>query len=129
MDVPKSLLYTEDHEWVEIKGQVGRVGITAFAQDQLGDIVFVELPKVGASVKAGAPFGVVESVKSMSDLNAPVSGQVLAVNGVLADHPEQVNQDPYGEGWMIEVELADAAEVDALIGAEAYAASTHTAGH
>ncbi len=129
MDVPKSLLYTHDHEWVQIKGQVGRVGITAFAQDQLGDIVFVELPKVGASVTAGAAFGVVESVKSMSDLYAPVSGQVLAVNALLADQPEQVNRDPYGEGWMIEVQLADASEVDALISPEAYADSTQSAGH
>ncbi|MHB1506216.1 MAG: glycine cleavage system protein GcvH [Sulfobacillus sp.] len=129
MDVPKSLLYTQDHEWVQIKGQVGRVGITAFAQDQLGDIVFVELPKVGASVTAGAAFGVVESVKSMSDLYAPVSGQVLAVNALLAHQPEQVNKDPYGEGWMIEVQLADASEVDALISPEAYADSIQSAGH
>ncbi len=129
MDVPEGLRYTQDHEWVKVNGPVGRVGITAFAQDQLGDIVFVELPAVGASVKAGAAFGVVESVKSMSDLNAPVSGRVLAVNGALADHPEQVNKDPYGDGWMIEVELAKAAETNALMSAQEYADSTKSAGH
>lgn len=129
MDVPEDLRYTADHEWIRVDGGKGRIGVSAFAQDQLGDIVFVELPKVGAAVTAGSAFGVVESVKSMSDLYAPVSGTVVAINQSLADHPEQVNQDPYGRGWMIEVEMSQPKELDALMSAQAYAQSIQSAGH
>ncbi len=129
MDVPEDLRYTADHEWIRVDGGRGRIGVSAFAQDQLGDIVFVELPKVGAAVTAGSAFGVVESVKSMSDLYAPVSGTVVAINQSLADHPEQVNQDPYGRGWMIEVEMSQPKELDALMSSEAYAQSIQSAGH
>lgn len=120
MSVPNDLRYTEDHEWVRIEGSKGRIGITHFAQDQLGDVVFVELPQVGTAVKAKSAFGVVESVKSMSDLYAPVSGTVTAINEGLKDHPENVNQDPYGEGWMIEVTLDDPGAGAALLGADDY---------
>lgn len=120
MSVPKDLRYTEDHEWVRIEGSRGRIGITHFAQDQLGDVVFVELPQVGTAVQAKSAFGVVESVKSMSDLYAPVSGTVTAVNESLKDHPENVNQDPYGEGWMIEVTLDDPGAGALLMGPDDY---------
>lgn len=129
MDVPENLLYTADHEWVKVDGATGRIGVSAFAQDQLGDVVFVELPAIGAQVKAGSAFGVVESVKSMSDLYAPVSGTVVAVNESLAEHPEQVNHDPYGAGWMIEVQMAQPAEVHSLLSHQAYAQSIESAGH
>jgi glycine cleavage system H protein len=119
---PSELRYTEDHEWLRPEGKSGRVGITDFAQDQLGDVVFVELPEVGRAVKQGEAFGVVESVKSVSDVFAPVSGKVLAVNQELVDKPELVNQDPYGQGWIVEIELADDQEVAALLDAQGYTA-------
>lgn len=128
MNVPGGLRYTEEHEWIALAGGAGKVGITEFAQDQLGDIVFVELPEVGRSLKRGEAFGVVESVKSVSDLFSPVAGRVTAVNEALQDHPEQINSAPYGEGWIIEIELADVAEADGLMDAEAYQASIE-AGH
>lgn len=115
MKVPGDRKYSEDHEWVKVEGQKGRIGITDFAQEQLGDIVFVELPEVGRQVKAGEALGVVESVKSVSDVYSPVSGTVTGVNTALQDHPEQVNQDPYGDGWMVELELADVGELDRLL--------------
>jgi glycine cleavage system H protein len=118
--VPGELRYSEDHEWVRVDGGKGRVGITDFAQDQLGDIVFVELPKVGQAVRQGEALGVVESVKSVSDVFSPVSGTVTAVNEALAQHPEAVNQDPYGEGWLVEIELADPSEVDRLLSPQDY---------
>jgi len=118
--VPEELRYTREHEWIRVAGGRGTVGITHHAQEQLGDVVYVELPAVGSEVKAGQPFGVVESVKSVSDLYAPVSGRVVAVNERLRDAPELVNQDPYGGGWMIEVELADPAELDRLLSAGDY---------
>jgi glycine cleavage system H protein len=118
--VPKELRYSQDHEWVRAEGGRGRVGITDFAQDQLGDVVFVELPDVGRTVAAGETLGVVESVKSVSDVFSPVSGTVAAVNKRLTDHPELVNQDPYGEGWMVEIELSDPAELQRLLSAEDY---------
>ena len=122
MKTPSELRYTEDHEWLRPEGKSGRVGITDFAQDQLGDVVFVELPEVGRAVKQGEAFGVVESVKSVSDVFAPVSGKVLAVNQELVDKPELVNQDPYGQGWIVEIELADDQEVAALLDAQGYTA-------
>lgn len=118
---PHDLRYTSDHEWLRAQGSNWRVGITQFAVDQLGDITLVDLPKVGDSVTKGEKFGVIESVKSVSDLYAPVSGKVVAVNGALQNTPEDVNNEPYGKGWMIEIEAKDKAEVDALMTAEAYA--------
>ncbi|MBX6377551.1 MAG: glycine cleavage system protein GcvH [Clostridia bacterium] len=120
MNFPEDLRYSREHEWIRVEDGRGRVGITDYAQDQLGDVVYVDLPKVGDSVRAGEAFGVVESVKSVSDLYAPASGRVVAVNEALAQRPELVNSDPYGEGWMIEVELSDPSELDALLDAAAY---------
>ncbi len=118
--VPTDLRYTNDHEWVRVDGDEATIGITAYAADQLGDIVYVELPDVGGSLEQFAAFGVVESVKAVSDLFAPVSGEVLAANGELAGNPERVNGDPYGEGWMLRVRLSDAAQVAGLLDADAY---------
>jgi glycine cleavage system H protein len=114
------LRYTKDHEWVRLEAGVGRIGITDHAQQQLGDVVFVELPKKGDSVTAGARFGTVESVKAVSELFSPVTGKVVAVNDALQKTPETVNSDPYGAAWMIDVEVASTAEVDALMTAEQY---------
>jgi glycine cleavage system H protein len=122
MEYPDDLHYTKEHEWLRIEGNDGVIGITDFAQDALGDVVFVELPTVGAQLTRGQTFGVVESNKTVSDLFAPVSGRVLAVNQTLRDEPERVNQDPYGAGWMIRVALARAEEVDALLNADGYKA-------
>jgi glycine cleavage system H protein len=120
-DVPAGLRYTREHEWVNVEGDRARIGITAFAQGQLGDVVFVELPKPGAKVTATKAFGVVESVKGVSDLFAPLSGEVVEANAALAKTPELVNSDPYGEGWMIVITLSSLAEVDGLMDAKAYA--------
>jgi glycine cleavage system H protein len=118
--VPTDLRYTSDHEWVRIDGDEAVIGITKYAADQLGDIVFVELPAVGRSLGAHEPFGVVESVKAVSDLFAPVGGEVIAGNDALTGAPELVNSDPYGEGWMLRVRLAEPARVDDLLDAAAY---------
>ncbi len=115
-----SLYFTKEHEWISVEGDTATVGITDFAQGQLGDIVFVELPDVGRTVEQFASFGVVESVKAVSDLFAPVAGEVTAANEELAARPEVVNSDPYGEGWMLRVHVADALQVDGLLDAEAY---------
>ena len=120
MEIPEDLRYTREHEWARRKGKAIVVGITDFAQDQLGDVVFVELPEVGDPVKKGESFGVVESTKAVSELFAPVSGKVVEVNAPLADAPETLNDDPYEEGWMIAIEPADPAEVDQLLDAKAY---------
>jgi glycine cleavage system H protein len=128
-NVPADLKYTEEHEWAKIEGERVRVGITAFAQSELGDVVFVELPKVGAKVSRKQSFGVVESVKAVSDLFAPVSGEVVEVNGALAKAPETVNQDPYGQGWMIVVRPSSAAELDQLLTAAQYEALIAQGGH
>ena len=117
---PQELRYTREHEWIRPQGDTGVVGITFYAQEQLGDIVFVELPRVGATLEQGKSFGVVESVKTASDLYAPVGGTVTRVNDQLIDRPELVNQDPYGEGWMIEIRIVDASQVGALLTAEQY---------
>ena len=116
-NVPADLRYTKEHEWAKLEGDKARVGITAFAQEQLGDVVFVELPKVGTKVMAMKTFGVVESVKAVSDLFAPLSGEVVEANGELAKKPETVNSDPYGQGWMIVIKLANPKEMDGLISA------------
>jgi glycine cleavage system H protein len=128
-NVPAELRYTREHEWAKVEGDRARIGITAFAQDQLGDVVFVELPKPGARVTAMQGFGVVESVKAVSDLFAPVSGEVVDVNADLAKKPETVNTDPYGQGWMIVVKLADPKELDALMTAADYEQFVAAAGH
>jgi glycine cleavage system H protein len=117
---PADLRYTKDHEWVRVAGDAATVGITAFAAEQLGDIVFVELPDVGRVLEQFATFGVVESVKAVSDLFAPVGGEVVETNGELAGRPELVNEDPYKAGWMLKVRLADAGQVDGLLDAAAY---------
>jgi glycine cleavage system H protein len=118
--VPADLRYTKDHEWVRVAGDEATVGITDYAASQLGDIVFVELPDVGRSLAQFAAFGVVESVKAVSDLFAPVTGDVTATNEGLTGSPEQVNADPYGEGWMIRLRLSTPSEVDELLDATAY---------
>ena len=122
MEVPKDLRYTNEHEWLKVEGTKGVIGITHFAQDQLGDVVFVEVPTVGTELGAENTFGVVESVKTVSDLYAPVAGKVAAVNKDLEANPELVNQDPYGKGWMIEIELSDASQADGLLSAADYEA-------
>jgi glycine cleavage system H protein len=121
---PADRRYTAEHEWIKPDGDLYLIGITAFAQDQLGDIVYVELPKVGDRVQAGQAFGVIESVKTASDLFAPVSGEVVEVNGALADQPQTVNDDPYAAGWLIRIKADDPAALDRLLTAEQYAAQT-----
>ena len=118
--VPTDLRYTKDHEWVRIEGDQATVGITEYAASQLGDIVFVELPDAGRKLDQHATFGVVESVKAVSDLFAPISGEVLATNDALTSAPELVNGEPYGSGWMIRIRLADPGEADGLLDAAAY---------
>ena len=118
--VPTDLRYTKDHEWVRTDGDEATIGITKYAADQLGDIVFVELPATGTGVEQFATFGVVESVKAVSDLYAPVSGEVTAANEALTGKPEVVNSDPYGEGWMLRVRVADTSQLDDLLDADAY---------
>jgi glycine cleavage system H protein len=117
---PDDLRYSREHEWVRVDGATATIGITSFAAGELGDIVFVELPEVGASLSQFGSFGVVESVKAVSDLFAPVSGEVTEVNGDLRDTPELLNSDPYGAGWIAKVTLSDEAELDALLDAGAY---------
>lgn len=118
--VPADLRYTKDHEWIRVEGDEAVVGITQYAADQLGDIVFVELPDAGRSLEQHATFGVVESVKAVSDLFAPIAGEVTATNDELGGAPEVVNSDPYGAGWMLRVKLANPEEVDGLMDAAAY---------
>jgi glycine cleavage system H protein len=125
---PAELRYTREHEWAKVEGKRARVGITHYAQDQLGDVVFVELPKVGAKVAQMQTFGVVESVKAVSDLFAPLSGVVVEVNQELTQQPERVNRDPYGAGWLIVVDLANPAEAEKLMSAQQYEEFLKTAG-
>ena len=122
MKVPQHLRYSSDHEWVAVDGNRARVGITDYAQDALGDVVFVQLPTVGAQVAAGESFGAVESTKSVSDVYAPVSGVVVSVNQAVADAPEVLNADPYGDGWLCEIEMTDLGQADALLDSAAYQA-------
>ena len=117
---PPDLRYTKDHEWVRVEGDTATIGVTDFAANQLGDVVFVDLPAVGKAVEQFATFGVVESVKAVSDLYAPLSGEVIAVNGDLGSKPELVNSDPFGAGWMIRVKVGDTAQVDELLDAAGY---------
>jgi glycine cleavage system H protein len=120
VSAPSDLRYTRDHEWIRVDGDEATVGITQYAADQLGDIVFVELPETGRGLEEAKAFGVVESVKAVSDLFAPVSGEVTAVNDALASSPELVNSDPYGAGWMLKLRIAEPAELDELLDGEAY---------
>lgn len=122
MSYPETLRYTKDHEWVSLEGDVATVGITDFAQRELGDIVYVEVETIGTSLKAGDVFGTVEAVKTVSDLFLPVDGEVTELNEALANAPELVNTDPYGEGWMIKMKVADPAAVASLLDAAAYQA-------
>ena len=117
---PADCKYTKDHEWIKVTGETGQVGITDYAQKQLGDVVYLDLPQVGRALKVGESFGTVESVKAVSELYSPVSGQVTAVNSALAEKPERVNSDPHAS-WMVEIRLSSPAELDALMGADAYA--------
>jgi len=128
-NIPADLRYTKEHEWAKLEGDKARVGITAFAQEQLGDVVFVELPKVGAKVTAMKTFGVVESVKAVSDLFAPLSGEVVEANTELTKKPETVNSDPYGQGWMIVIKLSNPKEMDGLMSAADYEKLVAAAGH
>ncbi len=119
-DVPDDLTYLESHEWTTTDDETARIGITDFAQDELGDVVFVELPAVGDHIEQESAFGVVESIKAVSDLYAPISGEVTAVNEALFDQPELLNEDPFGEGWLIEVAPSEAGEFDTLLSAQEY---------
>ena len=121
MEFPEGLKYSKEHEWVLVEGNTATIGITEYAQEELGDIVYVELPEVGEKVIKDDPFGAVESVKAVSDVYAPVSGAVLEVNDILPDNPETINDDPYGDGWMIRVELSDADDLKDLMDADEYA--------
>ncbi|SMB99445.1 glycine cleavage system H protein [Thermanaeromonas toyohensis ToBE] len=120
MHIPEDLFYTKEHEWLRMEGNRGRVGITDYAQHSLGDIVFVELPPIGKEFKAGEAFGVVESVKSASDIYMPISGKVVAVNEEVVNSPQIINQDPYGQGWMIEIEPSNPEEIKELLDASGY---------
>lgn len=119
---PDDLYYSKDHEWVRVDGETGTIGITDHAQEQLGDVVYVELPAIGAAFEAGAPFGSVESVKAVSELYLPVAGEIVEVNAALADTPEIVNSDPHGAGWMVRISIKDAGELSGLMRGEAYTA-------
>ena len=120
MNVPADLLYTKDHEWLRLEGEFGYVGVTDFAQGELGDIVFLEIETEGETLKKEEVFGTIEAVKTVSDLFMPVGGEVLEVNPALADSPDLVNKDPYGEGWMIKLRITDPVEAESLLSAEKY---------
>jgi glycine cleavage system H protein len=124
MEFPEDVKYTEQHEWLRVEGSRARIGITDYAQDALGDVVYVDIPEVGTEVRGGEPFGEVESTKSVSDVYAPVSGTVIDRNAALVEAPELVNEDPYGEGWMIVIELSEASQQSGLLDAAAYRAFT-----
>ena len=126
MNTPEGLRYSSDHEWVRVDGDTATVGITDYAQDALGDVVYVDLPEVGDAVTAGGSFGEVESTKSVSELYAPISGTIASVNDELGDEPEKLNSDPYGEGWICTITIGDATELDGLLDAAAYKALTES---
>ena len=121
MNIPKDLRYTKEHEWIKVEGDIATIGVTDFAQGELGDIFFVEIETEGESLDAHEVFGSVEAVKTVSDLFMPVSGEIMEVNSALADSPEAVNTDPYGNGWMVKVKMSDTSELESLMSAEAYA--------
>jgi glycine cleavage system H protein len=120
MNFPDNLKYTPEHEWIRIEGQYGWIGITDYAQSELGDVVFVEIPAIGTKVEKGISFGTIEAVKAVSDLFAPVTGEIAEVNAEVKDHPEIVNKDPYGNGWMVKIAITDLAQVSALLNVQAY---------
>jgi glycine cleavage system H protein len=122
MTYPPNLKYTKDHEWINVDGDIGTVGITEYAQHELGDVVFVELPKAGAKLNAGQSFGTVESVKAVSEIFCPVSGEVTEINSSLASAPEKINQDPHGAAWLIKLKLADKKQLQSLMNAATYEA-------
>ena len=124
MQVPEDLYYTKEHEWARPEGDIATVGITDYAQTQLGDIVYVELPQVGDKVAANTPFGTVEAVKAVSDIICPVSGEITEVNDELASAPEKIKESPYGDGWMVKIKMSDASELDALLKAADYRGMT-----
>jgi glycine cleavage system H protein len=120
MNFPENLKYTTEHEWMRIEGQYGWIGITDYAQSELGDVVFVEIPAVGTKVEKGKSFGTIEAVKAVSDLFAPVAGEIAEVNAEVKDHPEIVNKDPYGNGWMVKITITDLTQVSTLLNVQAY---------
>jgi len=120
MRVPENVKYTEEHEWISVEGNIATIGITDYAQGELGDVVFVELPQVNASLKQMDAFGTIEAVKAVSDLFAPVSGTIVEINEKIIDTPEIVNKDPYGDGWMIKIQMSDSKELDNLLDAAHY---------
>lgn len=120
MNIPESLFYTKDHEWLKCEGNEALVGITDYAQSELGDLIFAELPSVGDAFEMDATFGTVEAVKAVSEVFLPISGEVIAVNAELSDKPELINEDPYGAGWMVRIRMSNPAELDGLMNAEAY---------
>jgi len=126
MNFPKDLKYTEDHEWVRVNGKIAEVGVTDHAQSELGDIVYIDIPDFDAKVTAGETVGTIEAVKTVADMFAPVSGKIVEVNTALNDAPETVNQDPYGAGWIVKIEMSNPAELDKLMDADKYSA---TLGH
>ena len=129
MNIPKELKYTKDHEWVKVEGNTATIGITDFAQSQLGDVVFVDLPAVDSEMVIGKEFGAIESVKAVSDIYAPLSGTVVEVNELLADAPETVNQDAYGEGWIVKIIMKDESELSDLLGSAEYEKICEEEGH
>lgn len=122
MSYPDTYRYTKEHEWVSLEGDTGTVGITVHAQSELGDIVYVDLPKVGAAVEVGKSFGSVESVKAVSDIYSPVTGEVVEVNGLLAEEPEKLNEDPHGAAWLVKIKLSNPSELDGLLSPSEYLA-------
>ena len=122
MNIPSNLKYTKEHEWIKVEGDIAVIGVTEFAQGELGDIVFVEVETVGETLEQGETFGTIEAVKTVSDLYLPVSGEVAEFNEALDGTPELINKDPYGDGWIIKLKISDPAQLDQLLGAEAYAA-------
>jgi glycine cleavage system H protein len=120
MKIPENLKYTKDHEWIRVEGDFGWIGVTDYAQGELGDVVFVELPKVGTTLTQGKSFGTIEAVKAVSDLYAPVAGEVAELNKAIQDSPEVINKDPYGEGWMVKVKITDTSQIASLLDAGAY---------
>ena len=119
MNIPENLKYTNDHEWIKVEGNIGTIGVTDYAQGELGDIIYLDIPALG-DVKAGETFGTIEAVKTVADMNSPVTGKLTEANTAVNDNPASVNKDPYGEGWIAKIELADPKELDALLDAAAY---------
>jgi len=120
MNFPENVKYTADHEWIRVEGKFGWIGITDYAQSELGDIVYIEIPAVGAKVEKGKSFGTIEAVKAVSDLFAPITGEVVETNAEMKDYPEAVNKDPYGKGWMVKIMITDPAQLDTLLDVQAY---------